>query len=100
MFLISKIVKNYCGKNSWVFDQESESGIVVTEFESICTHGWIREGKNLECTLAIKKYTCLSLLISFKTVSESIYGLETIQNYNIQLIDKEFYGYCTLVEEL
>lgn len=86
-------------KTNWVFDQESKNGIVVTEFESITGQGLIEEDKKLKYTFAIKKYTCPFLLISFKTVSKSIYGLETTQDYNIILTNKAFSGYKTLVEE-
>lgn len=84
---------------NWSFDQESKNGIVVTKFESITGNGLIEEDKKLKYTLAVKKYKSPFLLISFKTISKSIYGLETIQYYNIIFINESFLGYKTLVEE-
>lgn len=86
-------------KSNWVFNQENENGIIVTKFESISGQGLIEEEKKLRYTFTIKNYDCKFLLLSFKTVSKSIYGLETTQNYNIILTDSIFNGYKTLVEE-
>lgn len=87
-------------KTNWVFDQESEKGIIVTRFESITGDGMIEDDKKLFYSFAVRKYECPFLIISFKSISKSLYGLVTIQDYNITLVGTNFSGYKTLVEEL
>lgn len=87
-------------KTNWRHNQESENGIVVTKFESITGRGLIEEDKKLVYTLAVKKYNSPFLLISFRTVCKSVYGLVSTQVYNIVLTNDVFNGYKTVVEDI
>lgn len=65
----------------------------------ITGEGLIQEDRTITYTFAVKKYENPFLLISFKSVSESIYGLVSTQNYNIMLMDNDFHGYKTSIEK-
>ena len=86
-------------ESNWELNKDNEGGVIVTEFDLISGNGLIEENKRMEFTFEVKKYSSPFLFLSFKTVSKTIYDLETVQYYNVILIKNTFMGYTTLMAE-
>lgn len=71
----------------WERNRESKLGVIITQYESLTGDFNVNEKGELQYQFRYKTYNSHFLLICFCVRTKSIYGVETVQFFNISIID-------------